>query len=88
MAVVRLFTAPNCTLCESTKLVLQAARLSLSFELQEVDITQSLRGGDRVYFDRYRHRIPVVEVNGHEVDGTQFTHMWLEGALLSTPRSE
>ena len=68
MAVVTLFRAEGCHLCESAQAVLERVRADLPFELRAVDIT-----GDPELERAYRERIPVVAIDGEETF-TYFVH--------------
>ena len=54
-----LYTRKGCCLCEDAKRVLESARKSASFELEEVDIDRDA-GLRRIYNDE----IPVIAING------------------------
>jgi len=56
-----LFTKPGCHLCEQAEahLLLLQSRLDFQWELR--DIT-----GDPALYERYRHAIPVVWIDGRE----------------------
>jgi len=58
-AVVVLYKAEGCHLCERARAKLMELRDELEFELEEVDI-----GLDPELEARYRESIPVVEING------------------------
>jgi glutaredoxin len=58
-AVVVLFKAEGCRLCDRARVRLHELREELQFELEEIDIT-----GDPELEARYRESIPVIEVNG------------------------
>lgn len=58
---VRFYTKPDCELCEHALEVVTRARRRAAFELEQVDIT-----ADPELFERYRYRIPVVEIDGEE----------------------
>jgi len=59
---VRLYTKPNCHLCDIAKERIASVRQSEAFELEIVDITS-----DPGLFARYGERIPVVFVEDEEV---------------------
>jgi glutaredoxin len=61
-ALVTLYHAPGCHLCESARRVLAKVRAEVEFELEEVDIS-----GDPELERRYRERLPVVSVDDEEV---------------------
>jgi glutaredoxin len=56
---VVVYGAPDCSLCDRAKDVLRPAAGRLGFRLREVDIS-----GDPELERRYRHDLPVVEVDG------------------------
>jgi hypothetical protein len=57
-----LFHGAGCHLCEDARAELVRLSAELGFELEEVEID-----GVRELEERYRERIPVVEVDGEEV---------------------
>ena len=57
MKRVVLYTRPGCHLCEEAESWLLEAGVSW----QSADIT-----ADAALFERYRYRIPVIDVDGHE----------------------
>jgi glutaredoxin len=59
---VVLYGKPDCHLCDDAREVLERVRASLPFELVERDIT-----ADDELQRRFRERIPVVELDGHEL---------------------
>lgn len=69
---VRLFGAPGCHLCENARRVLERVHAEIPFVLDDVDIT-----GDPELESRYRERIPVVLIDGHEA----FTYFVTPDAL-------
>lgn len=56
---VTVFGAPDCSLCEEAKAVLEPAAARLGFRLRSVDITD-----DPELEARHRTSIPVVEIDG------------------------
>jgi glutaredoxin len=60
-ALVTLYRAEGCHLCERARAQLRALQDELGFELREVDI-----GGDPELEARYRELIPVVEIDGEQ----------------------
>jgi hypothetical protein len=60
-STVRVYHAPGCHLCESALGAIGRVRDELEFELELRDIT-----GDPDLEQRYRERIPVVEIDGVE----------------------
>ncbi|ATB32578.1 glutaredoxin family protein [Melittangium boletus] len=57
--IVRLYSKPNCGLCDEAKAVLERVRARLPFELLEEDIR-----ADPAVFAAYRYDIPVVIIGG------------------------
>jgi glutaredoxin len=69
---LRVYSAPGCHLCEVALGVIERVRGDLAFELEIVDIS-----ADPALEERYRERIPVVEIGGEEA----FTYFVQEAAL-------
>ncbi len=61
---VTFFTKPECKLCHGALFVIERVRRRLAFDLEIVDI--SANGNER-WREAYKHDIPVVHINGHEV---------------------
>jgi hypothetical protein len=61
MAIVVLYSRPDCHLCDDARVVLERVRAHVPFELHERDID-----GDDDLLRRYLERIPVVEIDGEE----------------------
>ncbi len=57
-----LYTKGNCSLCLKAKRVLQETQRQQPFRLVEVDITSN-----EEWYERYKHDIPVVTLNGEEI---------------------
>ena len=74
--IVTLYTKPGCHLCEAAKQVIAAVRRQQPFDLVVRNILD-----DPAAFDRYRHAIPVVLVNGLEVARHRLAHGELIAAL-------
>jgi len=62
MTRVTLYGKPGCCLCEEAREVVATVRESVSFDLEEVDVSL-----DPVLHRRYGERIPVVAVDGEDV---------------------
>jgi glutaredoxin len=58
---VVLYARPGCHLCDNARAMLERARATVPFELQERDIED-----DDALLRRYLERIPVIEVDGEE----------------------
>jgi glutaredoxin len=69
---VVIYGAPDCSLCDDAKAILEPASARLGFRLRAVDISQ-----DPELETRYRERIPVVEIDGEQA----FVYHVLPGAL-------
>jgi thioredoxin-related protein len=54
-----MFTKPGCHLCEEMKKDIQILRNEFNFNFSEVDINS-----DELLFDKYKDKIPVLEING------------------------
>ncbi len=61
MTRVTLYGKPGCHLCDDARVLVEAVRADVGFELYEVDITL-----DPVLANRFGERIPVVEIDGAE----------------------
>lgn len=59
---VKLYTRKRCPLCEKAKKILLELKETMAFQLEEIDIEKS---DDLI--EKYGLMIPVVEVNGKEV---------------------
>jgi glutaredoxin len=59
IAVVTVYHAPGCHLCERALAVVEEARADVGFQLRTVDIA-----GDAALEERYREWLPVVEIDG------------------------
>ena len=58
--IVKIFSKPDCHLCDVAKKSLQRWQQKFGFELQEVNIVQ-----DPTLMTKYKTRIPLVWINGH-----------------------
>jgi glutaredoxin len=56
-----LFVKVGCHLCDDARALLDELAADVAFELSEVDIL-----GDAALYERYKYRIPVVEIDGTE----------------------
>lgn len=67
---LQFYTKPDCPLCDDAKRVLQRIGAKISFiAIEEIDITKDLG-----LFTKYKHLIPVLELDGqrlfaHHVNG-------------------
>jgi glutaredoxin len=60
---VILYSKVDCCLCEKAKMVLQELQREFSFEVEEIDIYKD----DRL-LEKYQLMIPVVEIDGEEIE--------------------
>ena len=62
MVNVTVFFKKDCHLCDAAKETLLKVQKEFPFSLTEIDIEK-----DKTAFEKYRHLIPVIEVDGKEV---------------------
>lgn len=73
MNVVKLYTRKTCPLCETAKKVLLELQKELSFQYIEINI------GESDYLtEKYGLKIPVVEVDGKEVQFGRIDKMFIQ----------
>jgi glutaredoxin len=74
--IVTLYTKPGCHLCEAVEQVIRrvAARRTFEFVSQNIE-------SDPASFEKYKHDIPVVTVDGVEIARHRLTAEQLERAL-------
>lgn len=75
---VLLYTKPGCHLCDDMRDVLEAALRGTGIAVAERDIARDLDD-----YERYKHDIPVLMIDGREVARHRIT----EPALLAALRS-
>lgn len=63
MIKVKMYSKVNCPLCTKAKKILEELALEIPFEIEEIDIYQ-----DDNLLEKYQIMIPVVEINGEEVE--------------------
>ena len=76
---VRIYTKPRCSLCDEAKRLLEEIRTRVDFVLEVVDIRE-----DPDTWERYRHAVPVVTVNGEEIARLRVDPVGLESRLRGT----
>ena len=76
---VRIYTKPRCSLCAEARRVIEEIRTRVDFVLEVVDIRD-----DADTWERYRHAVPVVTVDGHEVSRLRLDAPALEVRLRGT----
>ena len=71
---LQFYTKPDCPLCEEAKAVLQSIGAKASFiSVEEIDITKDLG-----LFTKYKHLIPVLELDGRQL----FVHRIVQKKLM------
>jgi glutaredoxin len=75
---ITLYTKPECGLCDEMKDVIDAVRRKHSLELELRNILENLHD-----YEKYKHDIPVVLLNGVEIARHRMTEDQLEFALQS-----
>ena len=75
---VRIYTKAQCSLCEVARRALADIGTRVSFTLEVVDI----RGSADTWV-RYRHAVPVIEVDGREVARLRIDAVGLERELVA-----
>ena len=73
---VTIFTKPGCHLCEEAEEVIEAVRARQPFELERRNILD-----DPSDYERYKHDIPVILLNGREIARHDLTEPQLVDAL-------
>lgn len=73
---VTIYTKPECGLCEEAEEVIEAVRARRTFELERRNILADLAD-----YDRYKHDIPVILVDGVEIARHHLSEAQLEAAL-------
>jgi glutaredoxin len=77
--VINLYSKTNCPLCDKAKQVLQELQREFSFHINEIDIYQ-----DDALLEKYQLMIPVVEIDGEEVDFGMIQKDVIRKRLLET----
>ena len=76
---VRIYTKPRCSLCAKARRVLEELRTRVDFVLEVVDIRD-----DRDTWERYRHAVPVITLDGEEIARLRVDAKVLEARLRGT----
>lgn len=74
--IVRIYSKPNCCLCDQAKAVLERVRQRIPFELVEEDIR-----ADPAIFAAYRYDIPVVIIDGRDTFKLRLEESEVEASL-------
>lgn len=62
MALITIYSKPDCHLCDRAKEVIERCRTKVEFAVEIVDISQNPG-----LLERYRHDIPVILLDGNEI---------------------
>src|SRR5699024_6364287 len=76
MLHIQFYTKENCSLCEEAKELLSLLQDTYSFELEERDIYTN-----DAWLEAYQIRIPVVDINGEQLDANEINYASLERML-------
>lgn len=76
MTRLTLYSGPGCCLCETAKALIEKVALDIPLDVQIQDITS-----DPLLFERFRHAIPVVALEGQVVMAGKVSELWLRKAL-------
>jgi glutaredoxin len=77
MRRVTLYTKPGCGLCDEAKDVIDAVRTRIAFELELCNILEDLG-----LYEKYKHDIPVILVDGHEIARHHLSEEQLQSSLV------
>ena len=73
---VTIYTQPGCHLCEEAEEVIEAVRTRRRFDLERKNILD-----DPADYERYKHDIPVILLNGREIARHHLSEAELVDAL-------
>ncbi|HZX43237.1 MAG TPA: glutaredoxin family protein [Myxococcaceae bacterium] len=76
---VRIYTKPRCPLCEEARGVLEELLTRVEFVLEVVDIRDHVDT-----WERYRHAVPVITLDGEEIARLRVDAAALESRLRGT----
>ena len=76
---VRIYIKPRCSLCEEARGLLEQLRTRVPFVLEVVDVRDHADT-----WERYRHAVPVITVDGLEVARLRVDPVALESRLRGT----
>lgn len=80
---VRIYIKPRCPLCEEALRLLERLRTRVEFVLEVVDIRDSAET-----WERYRHAVPVVTVDGQEAGRLRLDAAAVEARIVAHPWPE
>jgi len=78
MSKVTLYTKEVCPLCDDALALLLIFQQKYSFEIEQKDIYQN-----EEWLERYHLRIPVIEIDCHQIDVQEINYASLEMFLKS-----
>ena len=73
LQTIVIYTKPNCSLCDEALEEIEAVRQLIPFRLEQVDILDDL-----ALYEKYKHDIPVLCLNGQEI----FRHRVIREELM------
>lgn len=76
MLHIHFYTKQHCPLCEKAKELLSLLQRTYPFKLEERDIYTNDQ-----WLEAYQIRIPVVDINGQQLDANEMTYENLERML-------
>ncbi|HTS79467.1 MAG TPA: glutaredoxin family protein [Myxococcaceae bacterium] len=76
---VRIYIKPRCSLCELARVAIEEIRTRVPFALEVVDIRDAADT-----WERYRHAVPVVTVDGEEVSRLRLDAVAFESRVRGT----
>lgn len=76
---VRIYIKPRCSLCELARAAIEEIRTRVPFALEVVDIRDAADT-----WERYRHAVPVVTVDGEEVSRLRLDAVAFESRVRGT----
>ena len=79
MNLITVHTKPNCPLCDDAIEVIESVREKIHFDLAKKNILESLDD-----FERFKHDIPVICLNGKELARHRISQEQLLAALSGT----
>lgn len=82
MPRVVLYAKPGCHLCEDMRALVDAALAGTGLAVDEIDITRDLE-----LFVRFRHDVPVLEIDGREVARHRVSAAKVAAALTAAGKS-
>ncbi len=72
-----LYSKPDCHLCEEMKIIVLKIRKENNFNFQVININE-----DKLLYEKYREKIPVLELNGRIIAKFRIDENKLKNCLL------